>query len=118
LTDVPATELGPVGYRIILENDLVRVWQVALQPGETQPLHHHEHPYLVIAISGAINLVETVDGQLRDAAEPTGSVIFRPPGDTHTLTNVGETQYVARIVELKTAGAARTGAGAAQVTAT
>ncbi|GAA4708246.1 cupin [Phytohabitans rumicis] len=96
------TELGPVGYRIILENEHVRVWQVALGPGETQPLHYHEHPYLVIAIEGAINLVETADGQLRDAPEPTGGVVFRPPGDTHTLTNVGETRYVARIVELKT----------------
>jgi beta-alanine degradation protein BauB len=95
-------ELGPVGYRIILENDLVRVWQVMLGPGETQALHHHEHPYLVIAVEGAINLVETVDGQLRDAPEPTGSVVFRPAGDTHTLTNVGETRYVARVVELKT----------------
>ena len=31
-----------------------------------------------------------------------GGVVFRPAGDTHTLTNVGETRYVARIVELKT----------------
>ncbi|WP_027346184.1 cupin domain-containing protein [Hamadaea tsunoensis] len=96
-----APALGPVGYRVILENELVRVWQVALEPGQTQALHHHEHPYLVIAIEGAINVVETLDGQRRDAPEPTGSVVFRPPGDTHTLTNVGETRYVSRIVELK-----------------
>jgi beta-alanine degradation protein BauB len=33
--------------------------------------------------------------------EETGGVVFREPGATHTLTNIGDTTYVARIVELK-----------------
>jgi quercetin dioxygenase-like cupin family protein len=95
------SELGPVGQRVLLENEHVRVWQVSLAPGETQPLHRHDHPYLVIAVQGAMNVVETVDGHVIDAPEPTGSVVFREPGATHTLTNIGETTYVARLVELK-----------------
>jgi quercetin dioxygenase-like cupin family protein len=94
-------ELGPVGARILLENEYVRVWQVSLAPGETQPLHRHDLPYLVVSVSGAMNVIETVDGQRIDAPEPTGSVVFREPGATHTLTNIGETTYVARLVELK-----------------
>ena len=97
-------ELGPVGQRILLENEYVRVWQVSLAPGQSQQLHRHDHPYLVVAVSGAMNMVETLDGQRIDAPEPTGSVVFRDGGATHTLTNIGETPYVARLVELKQAG--------------
>ncbi|HET6214904.1 MAG TPA: cupin [Micromonosporaceae bacterium] len=94
-------DLAPVGDRILFENDLVRVWQVRLGPGETQPLHRHDHPYLVVAVQGAMNVVETADGQRIDAPEPQGSVVFREPGATHMLTNIGETTYVGRLIELK-----------------
>lgn len=95
------SQLGPVGQRILFENDHVRVWQVSLAPGESQPLHRHDRPYLVVAVSGAMNVVETAEGERIDAPEPTGSVVFREAGATHTLTNIGETTYVARLVELK-----------------
>jgi hypothetical protein len=42
-----------------------------------------------------------VDGTRIDADEPTGGVVFREPGATHLLTNVGDTTYLARLVELK-----------------
>ncbi|WP_440072361.1 hypothetical protein [Streptosporangium sp. OZ121] len=95
------TGLGPVGQHVVFENELVRVWQIELEPGQTQPLHRHDHPYLVIAVEEALNVIETADGQLIDAPEPRGSVIFRDPGAVHKLTNVGETRYVSRLVELK-----------------
>ena len=63
MTDViDGTELGPVGQEIVYENDRVRVWHIRLEPGERQPLHRHDHPYLVVAIEGAKNVVQTVDG--------------------------------------------------------
>lgn len=94
------TQLGPVGQRIMLENDHVRVWQVHLEPGQTQRLHRHDHPYVVVSVHSAINLIHTVDGQEIEAPEPTGHVVYRPAGAVHSLTNVGETTYVGRIVEL------------------
>jgi len=93
--------LGPVGQEIILENDLVRVWSIRLEPGETQPLHRHDLPYLVIAIEGGRNVIETAAGEKIGVEEPTGGVVFRDPGATHMLTNVGDTVYVARLTELK-----------------
>ena len=60
MTDViDGTELGPVGQEIVYENDRVRVWHIRLEPGERQPLHRHDHPYLVVAIEGAKNVVQT-----------------------------------------------------------
>jgi predicted metal-dependent enzyme (double-stranded beta helix superfamily) len=92
---------GTVGQEIILENDRVRIWHITLAPGETQPLHHHELPYVVVAVQGASNVIQTAAGERIDVDEKTGGVVFREPGATHTLTNIGDTTYVARIVELK-----------------
>ena len=93
---------GAVGQEIMLENDRVRVWHITLAPGETQPLHHHGLAYVVIAVQGARNVIHTGAGERIDVEEETGSVVFREPGQTHTLTNAGDTVYIGRIVELKT----------------
>ena len=34
-------KLRDIGDRILLENDLVRVWEVKLEPGETLGFHIH-----------------------------------------------------------------------------
>ena len=94
--------LAPVGQEVILENDRVRVWHISLAPGETQPLHHHGLAYVVIAVQGAKNVIHTAAGERIDVEEETGSVVYREPGQTHTLTNAGDTVYIGRIVELKT----------------
>jgi hypothetical protein len=39
-------QYGPVGSRILFENDLVRVWEIALEAGEHLPMHYHALPTL------------------------------------------------------------------------
>ncbi|HEX4213625.1 MAG TPA: cupin domain-containing protein [Candidatus Dormibacteraeota bacterium] len=93
--------LGPIGQRVVYEDERVRVWEVSLEPGEQQPLHRHLNPYLVIAVEGGRNVIENVDGGRREVVEEPGGVVFREAGEVHTLTNVGTTRYVNRLVELK-----------------
>ena len=95
------TELADVGQELLLDNDQVRIWHIRLAPGETQPLHHHGLPYVVVAVQGAKSVITNGDQRI-DIVEETGSVVFREPGQTHTLTNVGDTVYIGRIIELKT----------------
>jgi quercetin dioxygenase-like cupin family protein len=95
------TELADVGQEVLLDNDHVRIWHIRLEPGETQPLHHHGLPYVVVAVQGAKSVITNGDQRI-DIVEETGSVVFREPGQTHTLTNVGDTVYIGRIIELKT----------------
>jgi beta-alanine degradation protein BauB len=95
-------ELAEVGQRLVFENDLVRVWEVVLGPGEQQAWHRHEHPYLVIAIGEADNRIDQLDGgEPRLVHETTGGVVYREPGEVHMLTNRGTSTYVSRLVELK-----------------
>lgn len=110
MTDAPTAEpeLGPVGQEVVFENEEVRVWDITLEPGEHQPWHRHENPYLVIALEAADNRIDAWDGgEPRLVHEPVGGVVFREPGETHMLTNDGRTRYRSRLVEFKQTGGNR-----------
>ena len=102
----PAEELnvetGEIGTSVVFENEHVRVWEVRLEPGETQTWHKHEHPYLIVGVEGADNRMDFLDGsEPRHMQETPGRVVFRDAGKVHMLTNEGTTRYVNRLVELK-----------------
>jgi hypothetical protein len=46
-------------------------------------------------------VIHTADGDRIEVEEETGGVVYREPGQTHMLTNAGDTVYIGRIVELK-----------------
>jgi quercetin dioxygenase-like cupin family protein len=99
--------LGEVGTSVVFENERVRVWEVVLEPGQTQSWHLHDHPYLIVAIEGAKNRMDFLDGgEPREVHETPGRVVYREAGRTHMLTNHGTTRYVNRLVELKAVGEA------------
>jgi hypothetical protein len=43
--------LGPIGTKVLFENEHIRVWSVELPGKGHQPLHEHEHPYLIVPVS-------------------------------------------------------------------
>lgn len=95
-------ELEDVGQEILIDNEAVRVWAIRLPPGQTQEFHLHRHPYVVVSITGAENRVESIFGDTRPAPEPPGSVVWRgEAGPVHRLTNVSDTPYECRLIELK-----------------
>jgi quercetin dioxygenase-like cupin family protein len=94
--------LGQIGTSIVFENEYLRIWEVRLEPGESQTWHKHHHPYLIVGIEGADNRMDFLDGaEPRRMQETPGRVVFRDAGKVHMLTNVGTTRYVNRLVELK-----------------
>jgi quercetin dioxygenase-like cupin family protein len=103
-------KLGDIGQKLLLENEHIRVWEVALEPGETIDFHIHHHPYLVVSLGGGDNEVETIFGDKLPTHEPLGSIVYidamRP---VHKLTNKAKIPYLSRLIELKhaTLGATR-----------
>jgi quercetin dioxygenase-like cupin family protein len=96
-------EHSPVGNTLIFSNEMVNVWEVRLEPGQTQTWHHHAYPYVVIALGSARGRVTLkAGGAPRLIGDEPGKVVFRPAGDTHMLENIGDTPMVSRLVELKT----------------
>ncbi len=96
-------ELGPVGTKLLISNELVNVWEVDLKPGEAQPWHFHEYPYVVISMkSGRARVTEHGTGRQREGDTVPGNTVFDPGGATHTLENIGDTPTLERLIEFKT----------------
>lgn len=94
--------LGAVGQRVILENDLVRVWEIRLEPCETIDFHIHHHPYLIVSLGGGENEIETIFGQRIKTDEPLGTTVFiNEMRAVHRLTNRSQVPYISRLIELK-----------------
>lgn len=97
--------LAEIGQTLLFENDRVRVWEVALQPGESQPWHLHHNPYLVVNLQASPGRMDWLNGAApRYISEHVGGVIFRPTSPVHMLTNIGGTPYRNRLVELRDIG--------------
>ncbi|WP_326557931.1 hypothetical protein [Micromonospora sp. NBC_01796] len=93
--------LGEIGQRVLLVNPRVRVWEVRLAPGESQPWHLHYNPYVVLNLETSPCRMDWLDGSpARFLSEQVGGVVHRPVSPVHMLTNHGEANYRNRIVEL------------------
>jgi quercetin dioxygenase-like cupin family protein len=97
--------LGPIGDRVIFENEQIRVWIVRLGPGETQPWHRHYLPYLIIPLTPGRNEIHFEDGSVRRTDEAPGNVVWREPGEMHELRNSSDREYKNVLVEVKSPGA-------------
>ena len=82
--------LGPIGDKILFENEFVRVWSVKLEPGGRQPWHQHLLPYLIVPLTEGKNEMTFDDGRVRQTQEKPGEVIWREPGIPHELLNCSD----------------------------
>ena len=94
---------GPVAQRIVFENDRVRVWEIALEPGEELAVHTHRSNYLIVTIESSEMEVREHTGELRQSRTGAGDVSWTDvgAGQTHSLRNVGTTRFRNRVIELK-----------------
>src|SRR5437588_1279167 len=81
---------SPQYYKVLLENDQVRVLEYRLKAGEKEPMHSHPAG-VVYVLSGAKLRFTYPDGRTEEKASPTGETIWREP-TTHAVANVGDTE--------------------------
>lgn len=101
------TEKAPIATEVVFEDDTVRVWNQLVPSGDSIPLHHHEHDYFLLNISGtgpiAVQFHDDSGGALGDAFEfmpVPGKADYVRKGHVETATNLGDA-YRAILVELK-----------------
>ena len=92
---------APPAHTLLFENEQVRVWEMLLEPGESFPMHAHEHPYLSLILEGALLKLIGEDGSEEPVQATAGAVLWREPPDVHAVRNVGDTRFRNRLVELK-----------------
>lgn len=96
---------GHVGSRLVSETDRVRVWLIALKPGERLPLHRHVLDYFWVATSPGKARSHSLDGQTNEWTYAIGDTkhMSFPAGQSmiHDLENIGDTLLTFTTVELK-----------------
>ena len=93
-----------VGTRLLFENERVKVWEIALKPGERAPFHRHTHPYFYVCVDPGRVRTRFPNGYYVEGDEEIGGVAFMEhstenPG-IHDLENVGTTTIRYTTVEL------------------
>ena len=96
---------GRVGGRLVSETERVRVWYIALKPGERLGFHKHVLNYFWTALTDGISLQHTDDGTTRRVVYRAGETRhFSFPGDEyilHDLYNDGPSELAFLTVEHK-----------------
>lgn len=86
---------GRVGSRLVSETGTLRVWLIALEPGERLPFHTHVNDYFWTTTAPGRARSRYADGRVAemDYAEGDTKHFVFGPGEsmTHDLENIGTT---------------------------
>jgi quercetin dioxygenase-like cupin family protein len=91
--------VSPKNYRILMENDDVRVLEASLKPGEKTPLHSHPKHLVYVLEPGDITLT-TDDGKVTEIKAKKEELIWVEE-ETHSAINKGSTAFKSLVIELK-----------------
>lgn len=100
-----ATRSGTRNHKVIFENDDIRVLSVTVRPGETEKLHHHQWPS-VLVIDSLTRLADfDKDGKEQKLPLPDKIdlplVIKMPPQAAHSVRNLDDKTFHLTRIEFK-----------------
>ena len=86
------------------ENDDVKVWKSVIAPNGPLTPHRHEHPRVLVALSGGTMKLVEQGGKTETDVWETGKAYWLPanaPGTMHSDVNAGAKPIEVIVVELK-----------------
>lgn len=86
------------------ENPDVKVWKSVILPNNSMPLHRHEHPRVIVALSGGTMKLLEESGRSETHEWQAGHAYWLPangPGTRHQDVNVGDKPIEVMVVELQ-----------------
>ena len=104
LNDQP---LGDVGTKLLHEDTQVKIWEMALAPGEETAPHEHKHDYILVIIEGdriaGVPHVRSAgpSAQYIEADVEPGAWYKLEKGGLELARNIGNKHYRELIIELK-----------------
>jgi quercetin dioxygenase-like cupin family protein len=97
-----AARMQPRSYRVVLENDKVRVLEFRARPGMgVCGVGVHSHPGHVTVLLTDAKVRVTQNGQVRIIQSKAGDAFWEPPV-THEVENYGGNEVRSLIIEVKT----------------
>jgi quinol monooxygenase YgiN/quercetin dioxygenase-like cupin family protein len=103
--------LYPANYKVMIENDRVRVMDFRLRKGDTEQFHSHPAHVLYVLEPFTIRF-RLPDGRTAVRQAKAGDVLFSE-AVTHSPTNIGEGDAHGILIELKTPAARHAAAAGA-----
>jgi len=88
------------GRTPFLENDRVRVYRLSLASGESQAMHTHPLPGLVVTLTDA-QIEVTANGKAVTHPVKRNDLSWQAADVTHSIRNVGRTQFESLVIEIK-----------------
>ena len=101
---VAAHIASPEQYTLLFENDAVMVIKMILKPGEADIPHGHHNETVYFQQGGTLKITE--NGKAFEVKVPDGHIMYHEAWE-HQVTNIGNTEVVAIIVEQKPAHEAK-----------
>lgn len=88
-------------YKVVAENERVRVLHVTLAAGTKVPLHDHP-AHVAITLNGGAFVMTTPDGKASDIEVKAEEALLNPAGK-HAMANPGKTAMDVVVIEMKAA---------------
>jgi len=95
---IDPVESSPNNYKVLQENEHVRMLEMIVPAGESDALHSHPDEAVYFVTGGKARV--TVDGEAMEMELPDGASMLHEAW-THQVTNIGDTEIRAIIVETK-----------------
>jgi beta-alanine degradation protein BauB len=86
------------------ENDDVKVWKTVVIPNTPLAMHRHEHPRVIVALTGGTMKIVEQTGASQTNQWETGKAYWlpaSPPNSMHSDVNAGDQPIEVMVVELK-----------------
>jgi beta-alanine degradation protein BauB len=97
-TNLDPLTAAPNVYKLLNENDHMRVFRVVFQPHDVAKMHHHPEHMIYVLKGGKARL--TSNGKTQDMDLNEGSVVFLEAQD-HEAENISNGVIDLLVVELK-----------------
>ena len=94
-----AVKVAPHVYKVMLENEQVRVLETRMKPGDKTDMHFHP-AVVACSVNGGKYKFTSPDGQSMEVELEAGQALYLDPVE-HSTENVGTTEGLVLLVELK-----------------
>jgi hypothetical protein len=101
-----ALQAAPASHRVLLDNERVRVLEVVIEPGASEPEHTHQAPSVMIVDEPArIRYCQgrelQFEAQTLSQSQARTRVRWMEPEGPHSVQNIDQRRYHAIRIELK-----------------
>ncbi len=99
-TALDPPKVDPKHYKVVLENDQVRVIRVTFGPHESAPLHEHQLNRIILYLTDARTKTTSADGKVEETPYKAGDIVARG-GAKHSEVNMTDHKVEILVTELK-----------------